>query len=155
MKEIKLTQGEVALVDDDLYEELNLFKWCVHKGVNTFYAKRDQKGIMMHRVVVGLTDLDLFVDHINGNGLDNQKSNLRICSQSKNSMNQSPQLNRSSIYKGVCYHKLAKKWQSYIKINGKLKYNGLFVNESDAAIAYNNMAAELFGKYAKLNVIKY
>lgn len=153
MKKIKLTQGQFALVDDEDFEYLNRFKWFAYKSKNTFYAKRDQRGIMIHRVIMKVTNPKVFIDHINGDGLDNQRSNLRLCNSSKNSMNRKPRLRCSSIYKGVCYHKLSKKWQASIGLNGHLTHLGLFDIESDAANAYNNKAKEAFGEFAKLNII--
>lgn len=130
MKEIKLSQicknnGKyVALVDDEDYEALNSFRWCAYKHGNTFYAARSimsngkKSTIRMHQMILRGTG----IDHIDGNGLNNQKSNLRFCTKSENAMNMRKHKNTTSIYKGVYFNKHAKKWQADITINGKIIY---------------------------------
>lgn len=153
MKEIELTQGKVALVDDDDFERLNQIRWYANKHANTFYAvgyiKVNKKAIsvLMHWLVMGGKG----IDHIDHNGLNNQKSNLRFCTVSENGMNQQKQKNRSSIYKGVYFNKLSKKWGAYININRKNIYLGSFTDEIQAAKAYNQKAIELFREFANLN----
>lgn len=156
MKEIKLTQGYVALVDDEDYERLSQFSWHVNKNGNTNYANRTtsrkfgrQRQIGMHMEVMNGKG----IDHIDGNGLNNQKSNLRFCTSQQNQMNQKKIKNTSSIYKGVCWNKRINKWHCQIKINGKMQYLGSHINEVDAAMAYDNRAKELFGEFARLNII--
>jgi len=157
MKQIKLTQNKFALVDDDMFEELDKFKWYAEKRGNTFYARMNiynngkQYRIYMHRYILGLTDSKIKCDHKDHNGLDNKKSNLRTCSNLENSRNQKKVLNTSSRYKGVCFHKRDKKWVAHIGVKNKLIYIGLFRNEQDAAKAYNLKASELFGDFARLN----
>ena len=162
MKEIQLTQGKVALVDDADYEYLNQWKWHANKNGNKFYASRSitvsqgkQKTISMHRVITKNINPKMHTDHLNGNGLDNRKINLRICTNSQNAMNQSKQINNTSGYKGVSYYKnsINKKWMATIKINNIKIYLGLFTNPKDAAIAYNAAANNFFGEFAKLNEI--
>lgn len=92
------------------------------------------------------------IDHIDGNGLNNQKANLRECSRSQNNMNQH-KTSGTSKYKGVYYHKLRKKWSAFITLNRKAMYLGLFSSEIEAAEAYNTKAKELFGAFAYLNEI--
>lgn len=154
MKEIQLTQGQVALVDDEDFESLNQFKWCAHKHGNTFYAVRSiyangKQSIYMHGAIMGGKG----VDHIDGCGLNNQKSNLRLCTQSQNNMNRNKQGNTSSVYKGVYFSKRDKKWMARIKINRKFIYLGLYNTEVEAAKAYNTKAIELFCEFANLNII--
>jgi len=159
MKEIKLTKGKVALVDDEDFEELNKVKWCTVKGKNTYYAVRGVRvaelkkniGFKMHRVVLGLTDSKIFVDHIDGNGLNNQKSNLRPSSLSENRRNSKANKTGTSIYKGVCWNTESKKWRSKITFNGKTIFIGYFLNEEECAKAYDKKAKELFGEFAYLN----
>lgn len=158
MKEIQLTQSKVALVDDEDFEYLNQFKWHARKCGNSFYARKNIGTIenanrgthLMHRIIMNATDPQICVDHKDGNGLNNQKSNLRICNHQQNNMNQRHIQNGSSIYKGVCWHKEAKKWVSNIHFN-KMIYLGLFDNETEAAKAYDQKAIELFGEFARLN----
>lgn len=157
MKEIKLTQGKVALVDDEDFEFLNQFKWRAHKGKNTFYAVRSIKKDMewMHRVILNISDSKIFADHRDHDGLNNQKYNLRTCSGSQNNANQVKQKKQtSSIYKGVYYCKITNKWCAQIQKNSKTIVIGRFITEIEAATARNEKAIELFGEFANLNVIK-
>ena len=159
MKEIPLTQGKIALVDDEDYESLNSYKWCTAKVIRTLYAHRitprkdgKQTLLLMHRVLLGLEKGDgKYVDHIDHDGLNNQKSNLRIVTVSQNQMNRIPHKNTSSKYKGVYWYKKNKRWRSQIMINYKQIYLGQFEDEKEAARAYNRKAIELFGEYALLN----
>ena len=153
MKEINLTQGQVALVDDEDFEYLNQFKWCVTKSKNlrTFYAQREYHSntIIMHRVIMG-TPKGTFVDHIDHNGLNNQKSNLRNITPHQSAFNrQKPNINTTSKYKGVCYDK--GHFKATIKKDGKSRHIGSFKTEFEAALAYDIMAKELFGEFACLN----
>lgn len=155
MKEIKLTQGKVAMVDDEDYQYLNGFKWYASKAGNVFYAMKaitvdgKRKTQYMHNVILNGKG----IDHIDRNGCNNQKSNLRFCTQSENGMNRTKMENASSIFKGVCFNKSAKKWMVRIQINSKVIYLGLFASEIEAAKAYNAKAIELFGEFANLNNI--
>lgn len=161
MKEIQLSkEGKnrgkyVALVDDEDYEYLNQWRWNVAKYGRWFYAARNivvkekQFTIRMHCVIMNR----MFIDHIDNNGLNNQKSNLRLCTRSENGMNRSKQLNCSSVFKGVYFYKNRNKWLVRIGINKKGTHVGYFDSEIDAAKAYNQKAIELFGEFAKLNNI--
>ena len=156
MKQIELTQGKFALVDDDDFDELNQYNWCFHNGYavrGVAISQGKQKTQLMHRLITNCPD-DMEVDHINHDKLDNRKSNLRVCSSSENSHNQKMQTKvKSSRFKGVYFNKNANKWQAQIKLDDKNKYLGLFTNEIDAAIAYNVAAIELFGEFALLNEV--
>ena len=161
MKEIQLSQrgknrGKyVALVDDEDFELLNQYKWAALKHGNTFYAKRNitvdgkQATQYMHGAIMNGKG----VDHKDHNGLNNQRSNLRLCNQSENVMNGSKSPNKSSIYKGVCYNKKANKWEVQIIINRNRIHLGLFDSEVEAARSYNAKAIELFCEFANLNII--
>jgi len=158
MKEIQLTQGKVAIVDDEDYQMVNQFKWYALKNGNTFYARRvvpvngRQKTVHMHQFIIGDTPKKSDIDHKDGNGCNNQKLNLRICTHQENMMNQKkPDKNCTSIYKGVCWHKRDNKWQSRIQIDGKLIHIGYFMDESDAARAYDKAAKHHFKEFAYLN----
>ena len=93
----------------------------------------------------------LVVDHIDGNGLNNRKSNLRVCTQAQNSLNSRPRRNSSSRYKGVSFYKRDKIWQAQIFYNFRTINIGRFDDEIEAALAYDRKAAELFGEFAYLN----
>jgi hypothetical protein len=94
----------------------------------------------------------MHTDHVNGNGLDNRRCNLRICSNSQNHMNRRKMPGKSSVYKGVC----AKpgKWESAIRVKRKLIHIGYFKNECDAAKAYDKSARKYFGEFARPNFIE-
>lgn len=154
MKEIPLTQGKVALVDDEDYEELSKYKWYAIKGKVTYYAVRNikaptksgQRMIQMHQVITG----KLGMDHADGDGLNNQKYNLRDVVENGNSWNRRPQAKGSSIYKGVS------KRRDNAFIAGIRQYNkrihlGTFSSEVEAAKAYDVKARELFGEFARTN----
>ena len=155
MKKLKIAQGKFAIVDDEYYEFLSQWNWTFHK---LGYAYRTQwhegkcVSVYMHRIVNNTPD-GMGTDHINGDRLDNRKANLRTCNGSQNSMNRSHREGCSSRHKGVCWHKRAKKWLAYIKMNGVQKHLGVFISEQDAALAYNKAALEMFGEFALLNEI--
>ena len=160
-RRILLTRGMFAIVDPDDYEYLSAFNWHVVEGGEPYYAvrigrkseKRKGKNIWMHRVILNLDD-DQICDHINHNGLDNRKCNLRNVTHRQSSMNVRKQFNTSSIYKGVVWYKRCKKWMSQIKVNQKCICLGYYFSEIEAAIAYNNAAKKHFGEYACLNDVK-
>lgn len=149
-KEIQLTQGKVAIIDDDDFEKISKFKWHYEHGYAMGTIDK-RKRAYMHRFI---TDCPIgkVVDHVNGDTLDNRKSNLRICSQRQNAVN----INKNrgtSKFKGVTLRVDKKKWQASITVNYKSIYLGSFDTEIEAAQAYNNAALEFFGKYASLNTI--
>lgn len=156
MKEIPLTQGYKALVDDIDYNRLNQFLWqvIIKENYSPYAYRTDRTNgketIYMHREIL---QCDLKVDHRDGNGLNNQRYNLREATSQQNSFNITKRSKTtSSAYKGVCWNRQNKQWQSYIYFNKKI-HLGYFEDEIDAAIAYNNKAIELFGEFAKLNII--
>jgi hypothetical protein len=159
MKEIRLTNGYIALVDDNDFDLLNQWSWRGNKQNNgAVYAETDNyvEGkrivIKMHRFIVGVSDSTILVDHKDGNGLNNQRNNLRPCSKSQNGMNRGTiRKNRLSKFKGVQWHKAGKKWVSEIVVNKKKTYLGLFINEEDAAKDYEIKSKELHGEFSKLN----
>ncbi len=154
MKKIPLTQGKFAIVDDDMFEYLNQWKWCAEKTTyDTYIALRaihlnnKTKKIRMHRVIIGNIKGGE-VDHINHNTLDNRKCNLRLCTRSQNSQNRNKQRNCTSQYKGVCWHKRRRKWIVQIKTKKKQIEIGFYESEVEAAKAYESKAKELFGEFA-------
>lgn len=171
MKHVDLTQGYVAVVDDDVYTIVSQYKWRV--SVQRRKRCRDQitaianlprtvvgkagKTIYMHRVLMEHWYGDIsgkIIDHINHNKLDNRKENLRFVTRQQNSANMQKKIAKaSSKYKGVCYVGYKNKpWRMSIKINGK-RTQLSFATEEEAALEYNKRALEAFGSYAKLNVI--
>ena len=158
MKKIPLTQGKFVVVDDCDYDWLIRHKWYARKENRTYYAGRKSGKVIsqMHREILGLKAGDKRqIDHINHNGLDNRRSNLRICSFAENHRNR--QLNRrkhTSKYKGVCWYKAGCKWRAEIRCDYKLFFLGYFDSEIDAAKAYDRAARKLFGEFACLNFSK-
>jgi hypothetical protein len=104
----------------------------------------------MHHYVFGAIGLD----HVNGDKLDNRKENLRRATQQENLRNKAKTESKtSSKYKGVSWHSTANRWRAYIVVDYKQIYLGLFDSEEDAAVAYNVKASELFGEFARLNIV--
>lgn len=160
MKEIPLTKGYVALVDDEDYPALIKFKWYANESKRknnriVVYAERStwdgklkkRYNYSMHR---DLIKTPLQVDHKDGNGLNNQRNNLRPATRAQQQAN-SISTKGTSKYKGVIWHSQCKKWVARIKYNFKTIYIGIFNQEADAAQAYNFKAEELFGEFARLN----
>ncbi len=106
----------------------------------------------MHRLLL-CPPMEMQIDHVNGNKLDNRKSNLRTCTASENQHNQGLQINNTSGYKGVIWIVSRDLWRAQIKINSKQIYLGYFKNPNDAARAYNGAAIKLHGEFACLNKI--
>lgn len=157
MKTINLTQGRFALVDDDDYDELSKNSWSYS---NAGYAQRGYKvrgkckTVLMHRQLLKAPD-GIEIDHINGNRLDNRRSNLRFATRGENSFNQRKQRRQTtSRYKGVYWHKGDNAWMARIQAKGNYIYLGNFKSEQAAALAYNKAAEQYFGKYANLNNLK-
>ena len=159
MKEIQLNkQGKnkgkyVALVDDEDFERVNKLNWHANKSDNKFYARTNirvngkRTCMKMHKFIID----GIEIDHVDSNGLNNQKHNLRSCTHHQNMMNKSPHINCTSKYKGVSWKVKINKWQCQISINGNVIYLGVYTNEIDAAKEYDKKAKELFGEFAYLN----
>ena len=156
MKKIELTQSKFALVDDEDFEWLNQWKWCLRGWRGAFYAGRnDYQGkkshiLGMHRQIMHPL-VSEEVDHINNNGLDNQKANLRLCTHSQNLKNQRMGKNNKCGYKGVHWHKKNKKWRAVIYSDGKRIDCGCYSSITEAAQAYNLAALKYHGEFARLN----
>jgi len=156
VKEIPLTQGKVALVDDEDFEWLRKYQWVAKADGRTHYAHctirqdGDVKMLLMHRLVMKAL-ARLYVHHINTNGLDNRHSNLKVCTSSQNAMNRRKRTKCSSKYKGVHWNKSHKKWYAMIRLRGRVEWLGSFNCEVEAAKAYNQAAKRLFGDFARLN----
>ena len=157
MKQIPLTQGQFAIVDDEDYEILNKHNWCAIKKQNTFYAMRSdisgerKKNVFMHRAILGLTKSDVLVDHKDSNGLNNQKSNIRACTPSQNSQNKRKNPRSVCQYKGVYLNFKNGKFVASIRIGGKSKSLGVYNTVESAAKAYDEAAKVHFKEFARLN----
>ena len=153
MKYIPLTKGKYAIVDDDDFEYLNQWKWCM----TGFYAGRgignykNRGRIYLHRVIMG-EPKGSEVDHINFDKLDNRKSNLRVCSKADNRRHVGLRKNNTSGFKGVSWHKLVKKWYATIQVDGKQISKGWFENRIDAAKEYDRLSKKYHGDFAHLNL---
>jgi hypothetical protein len=159
--EIPLTQERFATVDKEDFEWLSKFKWHAHKRGRTWYARRTveseglQKTDFMHRAILAHHGHDLTVgevDHINGDGLDNRKSNLQVISHAENIRKSRTQSNNTSGFRGVSWHKRDQVWSAFIEVNNVRKYLGSFKSKINAALAYDEAARKYFGEFAKLNL---
>jgi len=153
LKYIKLTKGHTAIIDDEDYEKVSEFKWCYH---NQGYAagRRNKKYLLMHRIILEVTDPKVFIDHIDCNKLNNQKNNLRIVTHQLNQANRPRPRQNTSNYKGVSLVSYSKTWRARIMFNYKEINLGTYASKHEAAKAYNKKALELFGEYAYLNKIE-
>ena len=148
-------QGLVALVDDEDYERVTgdddrgrPLRWNIYQSDRgTRYAQATDaivdghRNPNMHRLILNiLNDPSKETDHRNHDGLDNQRCNIRACTQSQNNQNARKCKSTSSIYRGIAWHKLAQKWEAYITYDGKRHYLGLFLFEVEAAQAYDAAA---------------
>lgn len=155
MKEIVLSQGLTARVDDDDYEYLNQWKWTAVKSYNTYYATRKrwidgkQKHYFMHSVIMN-PPFGMEVDHKDHNGLNNQKSNLRNGTHQQNQMNRRPVKTSSSKYLGVNVEE-GKYIIAYVQVNKRKVRLGTFKTEEDAARAYDEAAKKHYGEFANVN----
>lgn len=153
MKHLKLTNGEVTQVDDNTYGLLSQYSWTQDgsaKGYVLCTSEINERRI--HRLIIGAKPGE-YVDHIDGNPLNNQYSNLRICSRRQNHYNRKVNKNSDSKFKGVTYNKGIEMYTAQIRFNGKLKYLGCYMDKVKAAEAYNEAATKYFGEYARLNQI--
>jgi hypothetical protein len=155
LKTIPLTKGQIAIIDDEDYERISAFKWCCAYGRETFYGKRaygfqsEHITVLLHRFILNAPK-DMQVDHINGDGLDNRRANLRICTHADNQHNRKKQKTNTSGYKGVFWNKQYKKWEVQIRAEKKIRV-GMFSDKEEAARAYDAKAKELHGEFARLN----
>lgn len=154
---IVLHNGKEALIDLADFDRIAAFRWQFERRENREYARRTiERGgkfkvVRMHRFVLGLTDPKVLVDHINGDGLDNRRSNLRTCTNEENLRNRGPTVRNTSGYKGVWFNRSANNWRAYIRVNGKAHHLGAFGTAREAADAYDTAAIGHHGQFARLN----
>jgi hypothetical protein len=151
VRKIPLTKGKWALVDDEDYDAvMSRGQWYAQKGCADNYYAMGRGSVMMHRLIVDAPQ-DAVVDHINGDGLDNRRENLRLATKEQNARN----TNRgwgTSKYLGVSWSEKAGKWQAQTRIR-KVPHNlGFFDSEIEAARAVDRKRREVFGDFAKPNV---
>jgi hypothetical protein len=147
IQELPLSQGKVAIVDADDFERVSAFKWSFGGGG---YAMKRSPPYRMHRFIMN-APADVEIDHINGNRLDNRRCNLRVCTRMENGRNLSLRRDNKSGFKGVRWHKGARKWCASIMVDQKSIHIGMFEDMNDAVLAYNKAARTLHGNFAKLN----
>jgi hypothetical protein len=159
MKEIQLGNGLYAVVDKEDFEFLAQWKWHAQKDGNTFYAirdfcvKRKRTTVRMHRLVNQTPD-GLDTDHINGNGLDNRKTNLRTATRQQNIINRGMLSTNKSGYRGVSWRKGQNKWRAQICVNYKVIHIGSFGLLHEAVSAYKEKDEELRGNEIRRNIFK-
>lgn len=157
LERIQLSGGKTAIVDPEDFSTLSQYKWFASESKKGhFYAMRSVGStgkIQMHREITNCPE-DMIVDHINGNSLDNRKSNLRICSHSENMRNQ--KLRSGSEFKGVGFCKIKNKYRARIMLDRKDYHLGYFDTKEDAAKAYAEASKNYHGEYGSdgIRIIK-
>lgn len=157
MKTIPVTLGKSVIVDDEDYDALSAYKWCLNGADRQYALRRTTKEEgnylqLMHRQIMGVgkfSDNGIYVDHINGNTLDNRKSNLRFSTNQENARNSKKPSNNTSGHKGVFHYKDRDRYRAFIKYDGRQVHIGMFDTLDEAAEAYRNKAVELFGAFAR------
>ena len=150
MKHIQLTQGQVALIDDADFRQLVQQKWYAVKKRRRYYAYTKRSTPMTHLLLH--PPKGYVADHINGDTLDNRRSNLRICTQRENKLNAGARRNSKSGYRGVTYKPHARGWMAQIQEHGKFHFLGYYKTATEAALAYDQKALELRGEFARRNL---
>lgn len=154
---MKKTIPFTVIVDDEDYEKVKSFKWFVRKQKRNFYCqtgipnpKGGQMSITMHQIILGKIPR-MCIDHINSNGLDNRKSNLRQCTFKENTRNQRVAIDNRTGFRGVRLRIDTGKYEARIRVDGVLINLGQYKNPKEAAIKYNEAALNYFGEFAWLN----
>lgn len=157
MKKIKLNLNKFAFIDSEDFNKVSAYKWYADKSGNGFYAvanSKDENGkhkkIRMHQFIFG-KKIGFQIDHIDGNGLNNMKSNLRYATHSQNQHNRKKYTNNTSDLKGVFWHKNKKKWYSAIRVSSKLVHLGYFDSKLKAHETYCKAALRFHGDFARIN----
>lgn len=161
MRKILLSQGKYALIDNLDFEDVSKYTWhwTPDKNGTGYAARTEYLGLVngkprwrkarMHRQIMEFP-FGKEVDHKDGDGLNNRRSNLRLANNSENSRNRGAQSNSKTGIKGVSWKAKSKKWQAQIKLNGKVYYLGVFTNIEDAAQSYAKAAKEMHGEFARV-----
>lgn len=159
VQQIPLTQGKVALVDDDDYERLTVYRWHVAQVKRGYWyavratarVKGRQGRVFMHRDILGVTDSCVIVDHIDLNTLNNQRANLREATRAQNRQNSRLPQNNTSGFKGASWNTNAKAWNAQITLDGRSTNLGYYATAREAAQAYDRAAVKHFGVLARTN----
>ncbi len=150
MNQVVIISGKAVVIDQKHLNLIEQYKWCVGEKLGYVQTTQQGKTIYLHRLIAKASNDDL-VDHINRNRLDCREVNLRLVNNQQNTCNRGP--NKNQPYKGVGFHKRAKKWRAEIRYQGQYYFLGYHPNVREALVAYNTMAKFLFGEYAYLNSI--
>jgi hypothetical protein len=151
---VPLTQGYEAIIDAADVPSLSAWNWCAKPMRHTVYAVRNEYAagklatVYLHRAINGASGA-FEVDHINGNGLDNRRANLRSVTAAQNRHNQRRRRDNTSGFRGVSFVKSANKWEAYISLGGKKSHLGFYHSAEDASKAYAVASAELHGQYGR------
>lgn len=150
MQKIKLSQGKYAIVDDEDYDLVSRYNWYYNEG----YAKAYYQGkrLRMHRLILKAKNGQQ-IDHRNRNRLDNQRSNLRICTLQENNRNITLRKDNTSGYKGVSLDKSTGHWRPLVYVDGKVKTSGQFLNKHHAALVYDLWATFFHKDFASTNFV--
>lgn len=151
------SKNEEIIVDPEDYDRLVKLNWNCYTGyARTFRRRKEEggkfRGTLMHKMILK-AEKGLVTDHINGNKLDNRKSNLRICTPRQNSCNRKIGCQSKSRFLGVTYHKRDNRFQASIRTGKERLYLGYFKTDIEAAMAYNEAAQKYHGEFARLNKI--
>lgn len=152
MREIHLTKGQIALIDDEDFDRVSAHKWHAYKSESSWYASAriDGKSVSLHSFIFQPKD-GFVIDHRSGDGLNNCRANLRHATMAENMANQKQHRDSKSPYKGIWRAQHCDRWAAQIACNGKKIYLGVYKKAEDAARAYDAKAKELFGPFARLN----
>lgn len=159
MKTLEI-KGYQVLLDDDVWEWASKRSWFVNKAnlsrsgkvyfIGSFEGRKRVKR-QLHRLIMGVGKGDLAIDHISGDTLDNQRSNLRVCTTSENSRNAKRRRDNSSGYKGVNFHKFSGHWRATIQVDKKQIHLGLFNSAEEAYKAYCEASKKYHGEFGRTN----
>ena len=156
IKELSLSNGRITILNDYDYDRIidMGLTWRADKDKNTYYVRANYRGsnILMHRIILNVPP-EMLTDHIDGNGLNNTRRNLRIVTYAQNGMNKQIPIDNTSGYKGVYFEPERDKYHAQIRVNYKGIFLGRFDDPKEAAKAYNKAAEEHFGEFARLNVV--
>lgn len=144
------------LIDNEDYKDVSRYRWSIHSpGINKFYAVRkvNKKIIKMNRYLLNITDPNIKCDHRDGNGLNNQRDNIRKCFQIQNTKNATMHIDNKSGFKGVIWVASKSKFRAGIMSNGHSFFLGYYNTAIEAALAYNEAATKYHGEFAQLNII--